>query len=155
VVCAEDVPRISIGKSEFEVAPFGGLFVREFAKACNDWPRGSMAKDFDQPVRSDKPVLILSGGLDPVTPPVFGEEVKKALTNSVHLVAGNIGHGVSTRGCAPRLIKKFVEAASVAGLDGKCLERLPRPMFYQPMRNKDEPKSGSQQSDTQREGTGK
>jgi pimeloyl-ACP methyl ester carboxylesterase len=136
VVCAEDVPRLGAGSSTLDAAPFGRMFVREFAKACNDWPRGTMAEDFDQPVRSDKPVLILSGGLDPVTPPLFGDEVKKSFPNSLHLVANNIGHGVSVRGCASRLIKKFVETASVAGLDGQCLDRLPRPMFFEPMQKK-------------------
>jgi hypothetical protein len=53
---------------------------------------------------------------------------------------------VSVRGCAPRLIKKFVEGASVADLDGKCLERLPRPIFYEPMRARKEPKDGSQET---------
>jgi pimeloyl-ACP methyl ester carboxylesterase len=144
VVCAEDVPRIGVSGQASDAAPFGNLFVREFVKPCNDWPRGTMAKDFDQPVRSDKPVLILSGGLDPVTPPVFGEEVKKTFTNSAHLVADNIGHGVSTHGCAPRLIKTFVETASVAGLDGKCLQRLPRPLFFEQMRNKKELKASGQ-----------
>ena len=141
VVCAEDLPRLagpsSAGNKLPEPAPFGGLFVREFSKACEDWPRGKMAKDFDQPVQSDKPVLILSGGIDPVTPPIFGDEVAKTFSNSRHLVAANVGHGVSTRGCAPRLIKKFIESASVAEIDGSCLQRLPRPMFYEPMREAD------------------
>ena len=141
VVCAEDLPRI--GTSRQNAAPFGELFVREFAKGCEGWPRGVMAKDFDQPVVSDKPVLILSGGLDPVTPPPFGEEVKKGFSNSLHLVASNVGHGVSSRGCAPKLIKTFIETASVAGLDGKCLERLPRPVFYEPMRMKDDKKEAA------------
>lgn len=136
VVCAEDVPRLGAGRSALDAAPFGRMFVREFAKACKDWPRGAMAEDFDQPVRSDKPVLILSGGLDPVTPPLFGDEVKKSFPNSLHLVANNVGHGVSVRGCAPRLIKKFVETASVAGLEGLCVDRLPRPMFFEPMQKK-------------------
>ena len=151
VVCAEDVPRIAIGRNEIDAAPFGGMFVREFTKACHDWPRGTMAKDFDQPVRSDKPVLILSGGRDPVTPPLFGEEVNKTFTNSLHLVANNLGHGVSSRGCAPRLIKKFIETASVADLDGKCLERLPLPMFFEPMQNKDVPRNDSRDGNTQKQ----
>ncbi|MEQ1515556.1 MAG: hypothetical protein ABL931_03600, partial [Usitatibacteraceae bacterium] len=49
------------------------------------------------------------------------------------------GHGVSTRGCAPKLIKKFVETASIADLDGKCLARLPRPTFFMPLREKAKP----------------
>ncbi|MEP7157549.1 MAG: alpha/beta hydrolase, partial [Betaproteobacteria bacterium] len=148
VVCAEDQPRANAAGKGAEPAPFGDLFVREFSKGCEGWPKGAMAKDFDQPVVSDKPVLILSGGLDPVTPPPFGEEVKKSLPNSLHLIAPNVGHGVSSRGCAPKLIKKFIEAASVAGLDGKCLERLPRPLFYEPMRSKDEKKPDAAPADS-------
>ena len=151
VVCAEDVPRITAASSEQDRAPFGGLFVREFAKGCEGWPKGVMAKDFDLPVTSDKPVLILSGGLDPVTPPPFGEEVKRTLSNALHLVANNVGHGVSSRGCAPRLIKKFIESASVAGLDGKCLERLPRPMFYEPLRARGDKNNGDRAAGKQQE----
>ena len=135
VVCAEDVPQIRRDTSS-AIAPFKEIFVREFSNACEDWPRGVVPKDFATLPRSDKPVLILSGGIDPVTPPLFGEEVKRTLTNSLHLIAMNVGHGVSSRGCAPRLIKKFIESASVTGLDGSCLDRLPRPMFYEPMREK-------------------
>ncbi len=154
VVCAEDMPRLGKGNGELDVAPFGGMFVREFAKACNDWPQGAMAKDFDQPVRSDKPVLILSGDLDPVTPPLLGDEVKKSFTNSLHVVANNIGHGVSVRGCAPRLIKKFIETASVEGLDGQCLDRLPRPTFFEPMQEKAKPENDNQESSPPRRMTG-
>ena len=136
VVCAEDVPRIKRGESQLQPPPFGQLFVDEFAKACESWPKGTVAKDFDQPVKSSKPVLILSGALDPVTPPPYGEEVKKNFSNSLHAVAPNIGHGVSHHGCGPKLIKKFVETASVGELDAKCLEHMPRPLFYEPLREK-------------------
>ena len=138
VVCAEDAPRYVKADIERDAQrlPFGRFFMDEFAKACEGWPKGRMAPDFDQPVRSNKPVLILSGGLDPVTPPVHGEEVKRTLSNALHLIAPNVGHGVSALGCAPKLVKKFIESASVAGLDGACLQRLPRPMFYEPLQEK-------------------
>lgn len=141
VVCAEDVPRIKSAEAIRQPQPFGELFVDEFAKACATWPRGTVPKDFDQPVKSVKPVLILSGALDPVTPPAYGEEVKKSLTNALHVVAPNVGHGVSSRGCAPKLIKKFIETASVSELEAKCLERLPRPIFFTPLREKIKPES--------------
>ena len=136
VVCAEDVPRIKRGQLAAQPHPFDRMFVDEFAKGCELWPSGTMADDFDQPVKSAKPVLILSGGLDPVTPPQYGDEVKKHFPNSLHAVANNAGHGVSSRGCGPKLIKKFVETASVAELDTRCLERLPRPLFHVPLREK-------------------
>ncbi len=137
VVCAEDVPRITDADRKDLTPPFGSLFVREFVRGCEEWPRGSVPPDFATPVKSDKPVLIFSGGLDPVTPPVFGEEVKKSLSNALHIVAPNIGHGVSSRGCGPKLVKKFIESASTADIDGTCLARIPRPTFYEPMREKD------------------
>jgi pimeloyl-ACP methyl ester carboxylesterase len=136
VACAEDVPRYTQADLEKQTtrAPFGRLFVDQMALSCAVWPKGKMASDFTEPLKSDKPVLVLSGGLDPVTPSVHGEEVKKSLSNALHLIAPNAGHGVASRGCAPKLVKKFFETASVAGIDGECLKKPPRPMFYEPLR---------------------
>ncbi len=140
VACAEDVPRYTKAELESQVAraPFGRLFVDQMALSCEVWPKGKMAADFTEPVRSDKPVLILSGGLDPVTPSVHGEEVRQSLSNALHLIAPHAGHGVGSRGCAPKLVKKFFETASVAGIDGECLKKLPRPLFFEPLREKTE-----------------
>lgn len=131
VMCSEDIPRLD-GSQPVAREPFGDMFVREFSKSCNGWPRGSVSADFYTPVKSDKPVLIFSGGLDPVTPPEYGEEVKKTFSNAAHFIAPQVGHGVSMKGCAPKLIKQFIDGAKVEGLDAKCLERLPRPMFFEP-----------------------
>jgi pimeloyl-ACP methyl ester carboxylesterase len=136
VVCAEDVPRIRRGEPQLQPQPFGQMFVDEFAKGCELWPKGAVAADFDQPVKSAKPVLILSGALDPVTPPPNGEEVRKSFSNSLHAIAPNLGHGVSHHGCGPKLIRKFIETASVAELDSKCLERIPRPLFFAPLQER-------------------
>jgi len=135
VSCNEDVPRITPAMHEAadRIEPFRSSFIREFSTACEVWPKGKVAADFFTPVVSDKPVLILSGGLDPVTPPSFGDEIKKTFSNSVHFVAPNIGHGTSHQGCGPKIVKQFIEKASVAELNGDCLKRLPRPTFYQPM----------------------
>jgi hypothetical protein len=40
---------------------------------------------------------------------------------------------VSLHGCAPRLIESFVRAGTTAGIDGKCLQRIPRPLFMMPL----------------------
>ena len=134
VVCAEDIPRITPA----DLAKLGGSFfgralVDDFIRACSVWPRGAVPADFYDPVRSDVPVLILSGGIDPATPPRHGEEIAATLPNSRHFVAPALGHGVSLHGCAPRLIESFVRAGSGKSLDGKCLERIPRPLFVLPL----------------------
>jgi hypothetical protein len=40
---------------------------------------------------------------------------------------------VSLHGCGPRLLESFVRKGSARELDGKCLERIPRPLFVMPL----------------------
>jgi pimeloyl-ACP methyl ester carboxylesterase len=150
VNCAEDVPRITPAMREAadKVEPFRASFIREFSTACEVWPKGKVADDFYTPVKSDKPVLLFSGALDPVTPPSFAEETKKTFSNSLHFVAPNAGHGTSHLGCGPKIIKQFIEKASVADLNGDCLKRLPRPMFYQAMVEKDKNNKANEKTKT-------
>ena len=134
VICTEDVPRITPA----DLAALGGSFfgsslVDDFMRACALWPRGRVPEDYYTPVRSDVPALILSGGIDPATPPRHGERVAESLPNARHFVAPHLGHGVSLHGCAPRLVESFVRKASARELDGKCLERIPRPLFVLPL----------------------
>ena len=134
VICSEDVPRITAADlAAASRSLFGRALVDDFIRACRLWPRGRVPDDFYQPVRADTPVLILSGGIDPATPPRHGELVAADLPNSRHLVAPQLGHGVSGRGCAPRLIESFIRKGDAKSLDGRCLERIPRPMFLLPL----------------------
>ena len=134
VLCSEDIPRITqedldqAGKSFF-----GRALVDDFIRACKWWPRGEVPSDYYEPVRSDAPVLILSGGVDPATPSRHAEEVAAMLPNSRQFVAPNLAHGVSLHGCAPRLIERFIRAGSAAQVDGSCLARIPRPLFLLPV----------------------
>lgn len=134
VICAEDVPRITpedlegLGRSFF-----GRALIDDFIRACRVWPKGPVAADFYEPVRSDVPALVLSGGIDPATPPRHGAAVARTLPNAKHLVAPHLGHGVSAHGCAPRLIESFIRKASARELDASCLERIPRPLFVLPL----------------------
>jgi pimeloyl-ACP methyl ester carboxylesterase len=85
-----------------------------------------MPADFHQPVHSDRPVLLLSGEFDPVTPPRYGEQVARTLPNGRHLVLRGQGHNVITAGCAPRLLGRFVDRADARRLDASCLDQLIR-----------------------------
>lgn len=137
VVCSEDVPRIR--PEDLAAASrsfFGRALVDDFLRACAIWPKATLPPDYAEPVRSDVPVLILSGGVDPATPPRHGELVAATLPRAKHLVAPHLSHGVSGHGCAPRLIERFVKAGTADGLDGACLARLPRPLFLLPAGSK-------------------
>ena len=132
VVCAEDMPRISNADIERESAQtfFGKTFFGTRMQACDFWPKGDIKADYYQPVVSSKPVLILSGEADPVTPPSWGEHIRQHLKNSKHFVVPGAGHGVSTLGCVPKLITKFLNEASPAGLDGACVSKQQRPPYF-------------------------
>ena len=123
VSCAEDAPLLTASADDTETL-LGSGFVETMKTACEVWPRGDMPADFHAPVASDVPALLLSGELDPVTPPRYGEQVVRHLPNGRHLVARGQGHNVMTAGCMPRLISEFVDSADARRLDARCLERL-------------------------------
>lgn len=134
VICAEDVPRITAQDlAAADHAFFGRALVDDYIAACRIWPRGRVPADYYDPVRSDVQALLLSGGIDPATPPHHAAQVAATLPNARHFIAPQVGHGVSERGCAPRLIEAFVRKGSARALDGKCLEHIPRPLFVLPL----------------------
>ena len=102
----------------------------QMLEACAVWPRGELPDGYREPVRSDAPVLILSGELDPVTPPRWGDHAAAALPNSRHLVVPGTGHGTLRAGCATRLIGEFLDSPDPAALDASCLAGVARPPFW-------------------------
>jgi pimeloyl-ACP methyl ester carboxylesterase len=132
VVCTEDAPFIAEEAIQREAQGtwLGGGMVRDMLKPCAFWPRGELPRDYREPVRSDVPVLLLSGELDPVTPPSWAEEAKRTLTNSLHVVLPGVGHGAFSVGCARALMADFVTRGGLEGLEPRCGEGLARPPFF-------------------------
>jgi len=132
IVCAEDVPRFNASEAvELTRETFlGGEWLADMRAECDAWPAARLPESYFEPVRSDTPSLLLSGNLDPVTPPSWGEEVARSLSRSRHVIVAGGGHGVSTLGCAPDLIAEFLETLAPEKLDASCVERLARPAFF-------------------------
>lgn len=135
VVCAEDLPlvRKATEGGVKRAGLFGDELVRDHRNMCSVWPQGRIPADYHAPVKTDVPILLLSGGIDPATPPRHAEAVLPGLARAKHVVAPNVGHGVSSQGCAPELIKRFIEDGNADKVDGACLGKLPRPVFFQPL----------------------
>jgi pimeloyl-ACP methyl ester carboxylesterase len=123
VSCAEDAPLLIADPADAG-SLLGTGFVESIKAACEVWPRGRMPADFHAPVASDRPVLLLSGEFDPVTPPRYGEQVLKSLPKGRHLVARGQGHNVMTVGCVPRLLAEFIDSGDAAALDAGCVDRM-------------------------------
>jgi pimeloyl-ACP methyl ester carboxylesterase len=122
VVCAED---IELEENPNDADTVMGVDFVNFARAqCEVWPKGQRPDDFREPLTGDVPVLAMTGELDPVTPPRYGDEVVKSLPNGRHLVLPGQGHSVLATGCMPKLFAQFIESADAKALDESCLERL-------------------------------
>jgi len=132
VVCSEDAPRIE--PSQIPEVTKGTFFGREIAeyrlKPCEFWPRGQVEASYYEPVRSNVPALILSGDLDPVTPPSWGEEVARYWTGARHVVVPGTGHGTIGSGCVMRLLREFLSKGSASDLKLDCVEKVRRAPFF-------------------------
>jgi pimeloyl-ACP methyl ester carboxylesterase len=134
VICAEDLPRLGTPeRAATAKTRFGSTFADVYNDACSAIATRPVPDAFYQVPRSEVPVLVLSGGLDPATPPRHGAAVAQRLGNARHVEAPFLGHGVSAQACAARLITRFVRSASFTELDTDCLEKLPASTFFEPM----------------------
>ena len=131
VVCSEDVP--FIGEADREGLPgsfFGPEATDMMQQICASWPRGDLPANYHAPVATEHPTLVLSGDLDPVTPPRWGASVAEHLPNARHIVVPGVGHGATPNGCVPKLIAQFVDEGSAEALDAECVDSLDRPPFF-------------------------
>ncbi|HEV7670377.1 MAG TPA: alpha/beta hydrolase [Thermoanaerobaculia bacterium] len=124
LTCAEDIPFITPSMAEKETANtyLGDFRVRTQTEACKVWPRSKISPGYRDLVRSDLPVLMISGERDPVTPPSFGERVAHGFPNGLHLIVPHGGHGADND-CVNGITLKFLDQASVKGLDTSCVAK--------------------------------
>jgi len=106
----------------------GDLRIRAQQRACSVWNVPPMPPSFNDPVRSNAPVLMISSSNDPGTPPRYGEAALRYLSNAREVLVKGGGHAADTP-CTERLIVAFVRAASAKGLDvSQCTaENTPTP----------------------------
>lgn len=129
VICSEDFPR---GPAAEAAEPYRSV--------CPDWPRAELPPEAGSLRPSPVPVLMLSGGADPVTPPRHAARAAEALGPKVrHLIAPHHGHGVLGTGCARPLLHRFIDAQDEADALGPalsraadCLAAMPRPPVFLP-----------------------
>jgi pimeloyl-ACP methyl ester carboxylesterase len=112
---------------------FGDYRLRRQREACSAWTVGTAAPDFLAPITAPAAVLLISGGLDPVTPPELAEELAQTLPRARHLVIPESGHvfdGLSDIDtCFDPLVVRFLDTADLEGLDAACLADMRPPPF--------------------------
>jgi pimeloyl-ACP methyl ester carboxylesterase len=132
VLCSEDAVRVTAADVHHAAAGtvFGTHLLSSQLDACAMWPRGTVDASYYEPVVSAVPALVLSGDLDPVTPPAWGESVVKTLKNGRHITVPGTGHGVLATACGQQLIQEFLDSASAESLDVSCVPSIKRPPFF-------------------------
>ncbi len=131
VVCAEDAPRIEPGSLQRETMnTFLGAEMAEMRlKVCEFWPKSKVEPDYFVNAPIDVPTLILSGDLDPVTPPSWGRQIAATWKNARHITIPATGHGAAGAGCVPKLMAQFLDEGTAAMLNPACIELIKRPPF--------------------------
>ena len=93
---------------------------------CALFPTGQAPITQTLPVTSSLPVLLLQGGLDAVTPPVWADAAQATLPNAQAVLFPAAGHVVSSQaeslrtGCVTQLVRAFLDAPQTP-LDTTCV----------------------------------
>ncbi|MBA6351721.1 MULTISPECIES: alpha/beta fold hydrolase [unclassified Colwellia] len=131
IVCNEDFPKITTEMFAGDANnTFGGNDSHSaWLQACPLWPKYAVSDDFYQSVTANIPTLILSGNLDPVTPPSNGDESAKTLPNNHHIVSKNSAHIVASTPCGIEIVNEFLTTLDPNDLDESCLAELKSETF--------------------------
>ena len=136
VACSEDAADIdleALPHAALAATYLGFRQVEQLVAMCREWPRGVVDSDLHAPLKSTAAALLLSGGDDPVTPPVYAARAKHAFPDSLHLILPGFGHGQLTAPCVDRIMAEFLTAGSARALDVSCVNKLtPAPFFLSP-----------------------
>ena len=132
ITAAEDV---SISDPKEIARESEGTFLRDdyfkqLQRAAKIFPQSDLPADYRAPVGSEIPTLLISGFVDPATPPRGAEEVAKHLTKSRHVVARYGSHSYSGMSpCVDKMMAEFIQRGTVDGLHTSCVDQIKRPPF--------------------------
>ena len=129
VMCAEDYPLFPQEPAANSYL-MGDMMHKSVGIQCEIWPRGPVPENFHEPVTGDLPVLLLSGELDPVTPPEYADQVAVHFSNSRHLIAPGQGHIATTRGCMGKIVSEFIIEGSADDLETDCISNMQATPFF-------------------------
>ncbi|HEY1631100.1 MAG TPA: alpha/beta fold hydrolase [Rhizomicrobium sp.] len=125
--CTEDTNRIDPREVAKETGDsfIGDARVKGQMDACSVWPKTKLPADYWTPFASKIPVLLISGNLDPVTPPHWGEAEHRLLANSLHVVMP--GAHVAGNACVDSMSKQLYDTADIKAVDTSCAKAVKLP----------------------------
>ena len=88
------------------------------------------------PLRTDVPVLVAAGSVDPITPPDYAEAILPGLENATYVELPYTGHGATLQDCGAAILGDFLADPERAP-DTSCIDEMEPPDFvtdYKPTR---------------------
>ena len=85
------------------------LFNFPFPDICTEWNAPDLGDEFRSPVKSDIPVLFISGTLDARTPISNAEEYRKGFSNSTHMIIEGAVHSDPLFLSSPKIKEGMME----------------------------------------------
>ena len=126
VMCTEDAPFIdwdSLDHEAISASYMGPVQLQAIRAMCSVWPQGVLDANLRDPLATDKPVLLLSGSADPITPAAFADMAAVELQNSWHIVGEDQGHGLAGIGCMPKILADFVADKTLSDGAADCMQK--------------------------------
>jgi hypothetical protein len=151
VTCVEDIPFITEADVTRDSAGTfeGDARVRAQQRACKFWNVDPAPATFVDPVRSDAPILMISGSDDPATPPEYAREALAYLPHARIMLVPGASHDSDLPLCVDAGIVAFARARSAEGLNlSRCAAAYRRPSFA--ALAYDEPAGGESRAQTER-----
>jgi pimeloyl-ACP methyl ester carboxylesterase len=105
-----------------------------FEDICAIWDVPLTDEANRTPVYSDLPVLVLSGGFDPITPPAYGRITAETLSSSFYFLFPEMGHGLGFNACGRAIMLEFLSDPETAP-DASCIAAIPPIQFTPPRRD--------------------
>jgi pimeloyl-ACP methyl ester carboxylesterase len=113
---------------------FGDYRLRRQRAACAGWPLVRRDPDHLQlPTATEAKVLLISGGMDPVTPPDWAETVAGKMKHARHVVIPSGGHihdGLANAdSCLDALTNPFLDHGDLDKVDTSCVASMTPPDY--------------------------
>ena len=130
ITCSDDIPFVR--QEEVAAATrntfLGDWRLRQQEAACKVWPHSVVPASYREPIETQAPTMFVAGASDGGTPLWFTQHAAPGFRNRLELIMSNRGH-TEWDTCVETTYQRFLEHASVQGLDASACAQLARPPF--------------------------
>ena len=105
----------------------GDYRLRMYQEACAVWPH-ARPPGVEPVATRPLSVLVISGALDPVTPPRLAAAVASAVPNATVITVPGMAHAGAEK-CVEAIVVEFIRRGGLTGVDTQCVNAIKPPPF--------------------------